>query len=125
MIAQPGARGGLGVYVRLQVPQTQPFSFSPLRDALSTFLWILNSENQLSFCLWYFFAFPFNACRHPNPTGQSSRYRLQKMRGSFMAGCSTLPHPQQSQLSSHTDFYRPAGCLEASPLHQLDILALN
>ena len=38
------------------------------------------------------------------------------MRGSFVAGCSTLPHPQQSQQSCYADFHCPVGCLEASSL---------
>lgn len=129
MIAVPGARGGLGVYVRLQSTPTQPFSFSPPRGrAVHLFFGYSILKTYSPFVVVISLLSLPTPAEVSIPTGQLSRYRLQKRCGeaSWLAAALLRPtHPQQSQSTCYADFHRSADCLEASSLQKYKLQLLD
>ena len=114
MIAVPGARWGLGVYVRLQVPQHNLSAFHPRGTRCPPFFGYSILKTNPPFVFVTSLLSLSTPADLPIPQVSCRGTGFKKMRGSFVAGCSTLPHPQQSQSSCYADFHRPAGCLEVS-----------
>ena len=128
MIAVPGARGGLGVLCPLastNLPQHNPSAFHRSGTRCPPFFGYSILKTNSPFVFGTSLLSLSTPADIPIPQVSRRGTGCKKMRGSFMAGCSTLPHPQQSQPSCYADFDRPADCLEASSFQKSDLQVLD